>query len=304
MDKEIFTGNISFNVCKRVESSTRKVSTRIWDSHSELGVSGGQGNLHEGNPPNGFSGRKLGVRFQLGENPPSIESQPWYRVTLLLQMSGMRTYTVDGIADALREQIDPWNVTLNDSSDILLRISRISCWNMNKRYLLLNMHNFVSHRTPRGNEDYETIVGCGVGENHPSIGFQYPTFISNFVIRSGNTHDGNSIVCAIISEPDARVIIHIDLFWRADGPVQPGLSETVVKEVVSGTSFEKPNVVSSNWKRSGRSLRTEMLYRLKQGAVESTFTNQSRFNMHGRPNLPVEYHGNKTQASLHGRQKD
>lgn len=163
-------------------------------------------------------------------NPPDVNYQPWFHVTLATKCdaaAGTFELKTSDILALMRKQLDPTKRGFNQTTSgdgrfmIQFRIQSVRAWNLTGRVLSLSVMDFIESASAAGGRDQLCgIVDTGSVNHTPCVGFLLPATHRQHVIRTDDKQ-GNDVIVNIQFSSNDAVIMYLTLSFRFDGPSVP-----------------------------------------------------------------------------------
>lgn len=169
----------------------------------------------------------IGQKFSPPSNPPDVNYQPWFAITLVFTAVSTLELTVKEVALRLRAQLDPTSRGMNHTSTgdlryiVQLRFQSISAWNLtaNARLLALTVDDFHDVKSASGGrEQLCGIVDTGGSATAPKVGYRMPLSHQSLVLRNDD-QQSEIVIAKMQGAQNDQILCHLHTLFRFDGPV-------------------------------------------------------------------------------------
>lgn len=159
-----------------------------------------------------FSRRKRQAPLHI----PSVQIQPWRRITLVLETTGAGTYqmfNVDGLRKSLAGQT---TLTIDTSHPFLIKISRIRVWNQGQKSILgpLGLMPLSLINTNSSREPLMTFEDHPVGLNPARAQYTWPRLHQQVIFHT--EADKQRLVFGIHANKDDHIIVHLVVAYKPE----------------------------------------------------------------------------------------
>lgn len=166
-----------------------------------------------------------GHRIDVGTNPPPVDYQPWYPLTLVSVAKASSTMLVKDITQLFLNQLDPESHafirTKDQSNDYTFRfqfkILNIKVWSLTGKSVALTVVDYSD--ISRNEKDHVCgLVDTGTSLHVAGIGFVFPINLQTVVLRNDAQTRDVELYRILIPGKDEH-ISYISILWRLDGPI-------------------------------------------------------------------------------------
>lgn len=145
---------------------------------------------------------------------PSVQIQPWRRLTLVLDSTGISTYEVFAIKDIIGTLSSQTTLTIDDTHPYLIKFSRVRVWNQGQSSTLgpLGLMPFSLINTTIAQEPLITFEDHPVGINPARAQYTWPRLHQQVICHS--TLDAEKFIFGVHSKTGDTLILHLVISFK------------------------------------------------------------------------------------------
>lgn len=169
-------------------------------------------------------------RRQVPLHIPSVQIQPWRRITLVLQSTGLGTYEAFSIKNIRRTLASQTTLTIDKDHPYLLKFLRIRVWNRGHNSTLgpVGLMPFTLLDASESREPLFTFEDHPVGMNPARTQFTWPRLHQQVIFHTGE--DKKKRIFGVLSNIGDELVLHLAIVYKpvsaVDFITHSGLAQT------------------------------------------------------------------------------